>query len=116
VTGTLVTLHASSHLNPCTSLSQVDPVRVRRAAATSRLFMQRILQQFGALGRPGGGSDDEEWEEDEGAEEGAEPARQRRRAGAGRTAQRPVPPQVSLNKGYSLYTPPDYSPSERHRV
>lgn len=73
-------------------------MRVRRAAATSRLFMQRILQQFGAVGRPGGGSDDDEWEEDEGAEEGAEPTRQQRRAGAGRTAQRSAPPQVSVTE------------------
>ena len=94
--GTLVTLHTSSHFILRKAPPQVDPVRVRRAAATSRLFMQRILQQFGAVGRPGGGSDDDEWEEDEGAEEGAEPSRQRRRAGVGRTAQRPAAPQVSI--------------------
>jgi hypothetical protein len=49
------------------------------------------------VGRPGGGSDEDEWEdEEEGAEEGAEPARQRRRAGPGRSAQRPAAPQVSI--------------------
>jgi hypothetical protein len=75
--------------------TQVDPVRVRRAAATPRLFMQRILQQFGAVGRPGGDSDEDEWEEDEEAgEDAAGPTRQRRRG----TAQRPPPPQVGVRR------------------
>ena len=83
---------STAALNHEGTFSQVDPVRVRRAAATSRLFMQRILQQFGAVGRPGGDSDEDEWEEDEEAgEDAAGPARRRRG-----TAQRPPPPQVGV--------------------
>lgn len=64
---------------------------VRRAAATSRLFMQRILSQFAAVG---GGDDGDEAEWEEASDEDEALPRRRRRGGSGSRAACSSGPQV----------------------
>lgn len=88
---------------PGPSVLQTDPVGVRRAAATSRLFMQRILSQFAAAGR-GDDIDENSWEEASGDDDEPGPPRLRRRGGGSSSsrAQRPLPPQVLRVDGLGL--------------